>query len=242
VLIGSGIYEIRNELIGAAYIGSSANVRTRLRCHRNQLLLGVHKNRHLQSAWNRDGAAAFIFRQVVACSESDLIEIEQKWTDRCRDIGVRLYNLRLVAESQRGYKMSDEARARMRAAKKNISDETRSRIAEATRRYNRKHPGEFARRKSLHPSSPMKGKHLSEIHRKRLSESRKGYRPTAETRRKLSQSQLGRVAWNRGKSPSAETIEKRRSGQRAAHAKKTRLEYVEIARKGWEKRRRACSY
>ena len=50
-----GIYRITNLINSKFYIGSSSNLKKRLYEHQRELNLGIHTNKHLQSAWNKYG-------------------------------------------------------------------------------------------------------------------------------------------------------------------------------------------
>ena len=74
------MYVVRNLNDGKVYVGSSANVRDRWLKHRNSLKHGKHHCRHLQFAWNRDGAAAFAFEIVEQVEDMLFLEArEQFW-------------------------------------------------------------------------------------------------------------------------------------------------------------------
>lgn len=47
--------------------------------------------------------------------------------------------------------------------------------------------------------SPRKGKTLPPEHAKKISDAKKGHKPTAETRKKISESNKGQIPWNKGK-------------------------------------------
>lgn len=59
-----GIYKITNLINNKFYIGSSSNLKKRLYEHQRELNLGVHTNKHLQSAWNKYGEENFKFEVV----------------------------------------------------------------------------------------------------------------------------------------------------------------------------------
>lgn len=72
-----GIYAIHNLLDGKNYVGSSANLRKRLRQHFVDLKAGRHANSHLQAAYSRDGRAAFEVRIICHVEDpAQLLEIE----------------------------------------------------------------------------------------------------------------------------------------------------------------------
>jgi len=106
-----GLYEIRNKINGYRYVGSGACLEKRITQHRTDLRGGVHANGRLQNAWNKYGEDAFEFEALLHCDAEYLIEFEQKAIDQKSE-----YNIRRVADSQRGYKHSDESRARMSAS------------------------------------------------------------------------------------------------------------------------------
>jgi len=112
----AGVYEIRNTLNNKVYIGSSINVSKRLNAHRNHLKRGAHESVHLQSSWNKHGADAFQFKQLLVCAEKDILFYEQRIMDgykaNQREFG---YNKRIVVETCAGMKLSDEHKAKIAA-------------------------------------------------------------------------------------------------------------------------------
>lgn len=99
----SGIYWIVGPT-GRAYIGSSQDVARRLRQHRSELQRGVHKNVHLQRAVNKHGIDVFLFAAIEYCQIDKLTEREQFYIDT--QGFESLYNLRPIAESNRGHKFA----------------------------------------------------------------------------------------------------------------------------------------
>ena len=61
VLKNCGIYIIQNTINNHVYIGSSINLKQRFSQHRSTLRNNTHKNKHLQSAWNKYGEKNFEF-------------------------------------------------------------------------------------------------------------------------------------------------------------------------------------
>jgi group I intron endonuclease len=114
----SGIYGIVNTVNGLIYVGSAVKIKRRWSDHRQMLGRGAHDNSYLQHAWNLYGAAAFEFRVLEEVSNPALLlEREQAWMEQtgCTD-RARGYNLRPQASSQRGFRFTDEQRARMSAS------------------------------------------------------------------------------------------------------------------------------
>lgn len=112
----AGVYEIRNTLNDKVYIGSSINVSSRLAAHRNHLKRGKHGSAHLQCSWDKYGSDAFKFKQLIVCSEKDILFYEQRIMDgykaNQREFG---YNKRIVVESCAGMKLTDEHKAKIAA-------------------------------------------------------------------------------------------------------------------------------
>jgi group I intron endonuclease len=74
------IYKIINVVNNKFYVGSAVNYEKRKARHLWRLRRGDHANKHLQSAWNLYGEAAFVFAVVQAVSESDdLLAAENVW-------------------------------------------------------------------------------------------------------------------------------------------------------------------
>lgn len=85
-----GVYQIVNKRTGKRYIGSSDNVRSRLRGHLRDLEKGCHSNTPLQTEWNTD---SFFFGVIRYCE--DYVGMEQQQLDLFHDTGRwgRLYNI-----------------------------------------------------------------------------------------------------------------------------------------------------
>jgi group I intron endonuclease len=74
------IYKIINAVNNKFYVGSAVNYEKRKARHLWRLRRGDHANKHLQSAWNLYGEAAFVFAVVQVVSESDdLLAAENVW-------------------------------------------------------------------------------------------------------------------------------------------------------------------
>ena len=105
----SGIYEIVNLTNGKRYIGSAKNFAARWKTHYRALRLGKHRNRYLQGSWDRHGEAAFVFRPILFCGVSYLIQAEQVLIDGSKPE----YNLSPTAGSTLGVKYSEESRRKL---------------------------------------------------------------------------------------------------------------------------------
>lgn len=112
-----GIYCILNILNGKVYIGSSDDIAARFRQHLYCLKHNKHHSPHLQYAWNRDGQDNFIFCMLEETSVNSLHIREQYYIDKydaCIDLYG--YNIRPLAESNRGHKFSQEVIEKSRKA------------------------------------------------------------------------------------------------------------------------------
>ncbi|GAH42586.1 unnamed protein product, partial [marine sediment metagenome] len=79
--MSSGVYQIKNQVNGKRYIGSSTNLWHRWTQHLNSLRRGQHYNPHLQAAFRKYGEAAFVFQLLEHSSPENLIECEQYYLD-----------------------------------------------------------------------------------------------------------------------------------------------------------------
>lgn len=73
----AGIYCIRNVLTKDLYIGSSNNVPSRLRAHKNRLRKGKHHAKRMQEDWSRLGEAYFEFFLMSEEQPDGLLDAEQ---------------------------------------------------------------------------------------------------------------------------------------------------------------------
>lgn len=119
----SGIYKITCTANDKIYIGSSVNLKRRFQNHKTALSRGDHSNCHLQSAWGKYGADAFIFEVLEYISVESLLEREQYWLDQFRSYDRMIgFNIASFAEApmrgrtswNKGLKSTDETRAKLR--------------------------------------------------------------------------------------------------------------------------------
>jgi len=165
----SAIYRIDNVISGTFYIGSSENVYRRFEAHRRQLRSGKHKNRGLQSSWNKHGEKAFRFEVIQRVDPENLRDVERRL-------------LVPLISHPKCCNMHDETFVYPRTGTKH-SKETREKISAAVQkalsegRGGRFIPTEETRAKmsaANKGNSGPKGHVRTEAHRKRLSEANKG--------------------------------------------------------------------
>ena len=78
--MSSGIYCILNTSNGHRYVGQSTDLSRRKSYHFTALAKGIHKNKHLQAAWNRYGAFCFQWSVLqYAVGQSCLNAAECHW-------------------------------------------------------------------------------------------------------------------------------------------------------------------
>lgn len=113
-----GIYGITNTLDSKTYYGSSIDVVRRLNAHKGLLQRGKHPNIKLQNAWNKYGSKHFEFRFLEAVEETYLLQVEQAYIDKY--YGDRCYNIRKVAETNKGVIVRQETRTKISNTMKSI--------------------------------------------------------------------------------------------------------------------------
>ena len=174
----AGVYEIRNLVNGKVYIGSTNCLHRRIAEHRRSLVCGRHYSTHLQGAWNKYGADAFVFQPILICSKDRTLLCEQAAIDGAKSSDPRYgYNGRDTASAPTGVPMSEAVKAKISASNKGkvFSESHRKAIGDASR-----------------------GRIFTEESREKVSAANKGRRPTPEQIRKAAD-------FHRGRKRSAET-------------------------------------
>ncbi len=73
-----GIYQIKNIKNNKCYIGLTTDISNRFLFHQRRLMQGTHKNKHLQTSFNKYGIDSFQFNIIEECSE-ELLSIREKY-------------------------------------------------------------------------------------------------------------------------------------------------------------------
>jgi group I intron endonuclease len=185
-----GIYKITNIINDKVYIGSSVDVKNRIRHHKFHLSKNTHNSPKLQNAYNKYGSESFIYEIIEIVETKELLlEREQFYIDSY--VSYKLgYNSRHKAEANYGLspsaetrkKISDSLKGRIGPNKdKIVSDETKAKISEA---------------KKGKPSNRKGSKH-SEESKEKMSQLRKGIKwnknytkPSEETKDKIRQTMI----------------------------------------------------
>lgn len=185
----TGIYGIKNVESNKWYIGQAVDIHKRWSDHKHLLNNGKHYNRHLQNAWNKWGASAFLFVVIEECHASKLNDREKYWIE-VKDSHSNGYNKTDGGEGLKGWTVPDWYR----------KQKSEANLGEKNPFYGRKHSEETRKKlRETHagPRHVNYGKHLSEETRRKISVSHMGMTHSEETKRKLSEA-------GRGKSPSIE--------------------------------------
>lgn len=112
----AGVYQIRHLGSGKLYVGSSIKLVVRKQEHWRLLLQGKHSNPHLQNAWNKHGADAFVFEALLYCDPKHCLMYEQISLDYLQPE----YNIALYAKAPM------LGRKHTQATKKRISQSNRN--------------------------------------------------------------------------------------------------------------------
>lgn len=179
----SGIYQIRNLITNKIYIGSTSNLKNRIRDHKSYLRNRTHQNILLQRAYDKYGLNNFEFSILELCSVDKLIELEQSWLDWRQSYNPKFgYNLNPTAGSNLGFKHSYETKEKMSlAAKGKPKSETHKKNISLGKLGH--FVSEEARAKI---SLAGRNRIVSDETRLKLSIAGMGRKPSPETRLKLS--------------------------------------------------------
>lgn len=152
-----GVYEIRNIKTGKRYVGSSLNMRNRLTDHKRMLRKGIHHSIALQRAYDKYGEDQFVFQFLAILEPEDRLPTEQRLLDLehqgetyniAKDAVAWMTGLKHTEEWKKaqgdrsrgnkyregwpswckGQTLSEEHKAKLKAAKQNVSEETREKM------------------------------------------------------------------------------------------------------------------
>lgn len=230
----SGIYMITSSANGKRYVGSAVVLKRRRDAHINTLKRGVHKNPHLQAAWNFHGAPAFTFKVLFECPVEHLIECEQLILDMLQPE----YNAHKIAASAFGHRHTEEYKKRMSEMMKGrkMDPEVVARVA-AKNRGRKRSPEHIAavvaantgRKRSdeskARMSAAQMGKHSapkSEEHKAKIAAAHLGRRRPPEVGQKIAAKARGRVRSEEAKAKQSAALTGRAKPEGFAEAVKAR--------------------
>ena len=105
-----GIFQIRNEVSGRIFVGSSMDLAAMFNRIRFQLFAGAHPNKELEADWKRLGADKFTFEvleelvprvDVNYDYRADVETLEDLWLEKLQPYGERGYNERKKTSEER---------------------------------------------------------------------------------------------------------------------------------------------
>ncbi len=135
-----GIYKITNLINSKIYIGSSVHISNRKSGHFSHLRKNIHPNKHLQAAFNKYGEDNFVFEILETLDDSEFLRLKEdqyikkfdatnsKIGYNCKDNVINTYikftkeHRENLSKSHKGKKQSQEAKDRIRKARKNQVD------------------------------------------------------------------------------------------------------------------------
>lgn len=165
----AGIYCIKCYITKRVYIGSSQNLYKRKGHHFSLLKNNKHPNILLQRLYNKYNSLCF--KIIEECNVSDLIKREQFYIDN----NINKINFRLIAESNKGWKMSEKS-------KKLISSKLKG----------KKLTSEQCKEISVRNSILLKGRKLSKSHIENIRLARTNFKLSDITKEKIRQKAIGR--------------------------------------------------
>lgn len=187
--LNSGIYKIVNKINNHYYVGRTVNFQTRWSTHRLKLKENRHDNRHLQSAWNLYGEAAFDFviveklpKNIELLKEAENRYINKFISDRKNGLN-DCYN---KSEKSGGGLQSEQHREQLikKSTGRKPSEETRRKLSASAK-------ARIARDKQLGVGifSPKHRELVSETNKG--NQHMKGHKHSEETKQKISNAVKG---------------------------------------------------
>jgi len=201
--VNTGVYVILCSANGKRYVGSAAvSLTKRWTQHLRKLRRGCHPNQHIQAAWNLYGEEAFSFSVAEVCLPEHCVAQEQVYLDYYKSFDPNKgFNVRSIAESNRGMKLSESAKRKLAEANrgKKASEETRRKMSQ-TRTGKKAKPETIAKlraktnseetRQKMREASSRRGP-ISEETRQKMSAGQRGRKHSDETKARISKASKG---------------------------------------------------
>ena len=112
--VNYSVYKIKNHITNQYYIGVDSYYPKRLNQHQSKLKNNKHRNRHLQSSYNKYGAENFSFKLLKFCeNRKEMLSEEVKYIKHFKSFKEG-FNHTIGGEGSFGYKHSKESLLKMK--------------------------------------------------------------------------------------------------------------------------------
>lgn len=204
----SGVYMIICTYNNIKYIGSSNDIKRRIKNHLSSLRSNIHHNKILQESFNKFGENNFVFRILEKFTGSDyeIKKLERNWYNKIKDNGAKTANIANPLYGTSGMKFK-----RSKDFCKKISGIIKEKIKEvglpkgfggqAKTFLGHKHTKEtkeIMSQKHKGINNPMYGKKYTKEERERLSKAHLGFKHSKESKQKISLSKTGKPNGHEG--------------------------------------------
>lgn len=159
----TGIYKIINIENNRIYIGSSVSLNRRWATHLHRLRSGKHHNQFLLNDYRKCGEEKFefsILEEVLLVEE--IINREQYYLDIFYDKQDKCYNLRPIADSNRGRKLNAEQKAKLSQTHKILGTKPTSECIQASIRSRRENGISQEARQNLSKAATLRAEKYKE--------------------------------------------------------------------------------
>jgi group I intron endonuclease len=136
--INYSVYKIKNKITNQYYIGVDSYYPKRLKQHQTSLRNNKHRNKHLQSSYNKYGNENFSFKLLESCISREIMLIKEIEYIKYFKSLKNGFNYTIGGEGSIGYKHSKESLFKMSSWKRTITDEWRNNISKATKGIKKK--------------------------------------------------------------------------------------------------------
>lgn len=126
-MIDSGVYKISSVINGLVYIGSSISLKKRIARHKRELKNGIHKNKLLQSHYNKYGDVFVYTIELRITGSIDIIRDYENYYISFYKAAEKKYGFNIMKDSVSwlGFKHTEESKAKCRLAAIKQSEQTR---------------------------------------------------------------------------------------------------------------------
>lgn len=131
--VNYSVYKITNIITNKCYIGVDSYFPKRLKQHQSLLLSNKHRNKYLQSSYNKHGKDNFTFELLENCeTRESMLDREIELISKYNSLE-NGYNHTIGGEGSFGYKHSEEPISKMSSWKREITQEWRDNISKGNK-------------------------------------------------------------------------------------------------------------